>query len=248
MGLLGCLAGCAAVQRSTTAVLDALSPSPGPPPISALAATALGDEQIDQRLDFLAERLDAGRFHATLWQYGWLAVNAGGMVLASAQAPFDDGNDQVFDIIEASKGAIGVVYLLVQPMPGRDGTEGIRAMPDATHDDKVAQLVDAESLLYASAARAEQRKSWIIHIGNLVLNLTGGAILLALGDAGLAALSAGLDTTVGEIQIWTQPWQPTSDWRDYQRFVASGQPVAAPPPTSWRIAPRSNGLALHVAF
>lgn len=236
------------MQRSTTAVLDALSPAPGPPPISAPEAAGLADEQIDQRLTFITERLDAGRFHARFWQYGWLTVNGGGMILASAQAPFDDGNDQVFDIIEASKGLIGVLYLLVQPMPGRDGAEPIRALPDATHDDKVARLVQAESLLYATAARAEQRKSWVIHLGNLVLNLTGGAILLARGDAGLAALSAGLDTTVGEIQIWTQPWQPTSDWHEYQRLVVSGQPVASAPPTSWRIGPRGRGLALQLAF
>lgn len=246
--LLGGVSGCATLRSQTTTLMDALSPSPGAPPISATAAAALPDEVIEQRLAMLVERLDAGQFGARLWQYGWLAVNGGGVILAGSQAPSDEGSDRVFDIIEASKGAIGVIYLLLQPMPGRVGSEPVRDMPDATHDDKAARLVRAEELLFAAASRAEQRESWAIHVGNLALNAIGAAVLLGYDDAGLAALSFGLDTVVGELQIWSQPVQPVLDWDDYQFFVSRLSGDAPPPPTSWHIVPNGSGLALQVRF
>lgn len=211
-------------------------------------AAALSDAEIDRRLEFLTARLDAGRRHAALWQYGWLGVNAVGGIAPAVQAGFDDGTDRDYDIIEASKGAIGVTYLLVAPMPGRHGADLIRAMPDATHADRAARLLEAERTLHETALRSEQRKQWLVHLGNLGLNLAGGIALFALGDPEKAGLSIGVDTAVGEVQILTQPWKPEKDWADYRAFVETGHASAVPTARSWHVVPARRGLALAVDF
>jgi len=215
--------------------------------VGAAEPQSLSDEEIERRLAFITERLDNGRRHAAYWQYGWLAVNGGGTIVSGVQAGFDGGNDQAYDIAEAGKSLIGTVYLLVQPMPGRDGAAPIRSMPDATHADRIARLLRAEEMLRATAVRSRERTSWLMHGGNIGLNLVTGAILLGLGAPDLAAMSFFLDTAMGEVQIWTQPWQPRKDWEEYQRFVAGGQ-AGTPRGVSFRVAPTTRGAALLVKF
>ena len=208
--------------------------------------TSLSDDAIERRLTFLTDRLDAGERHAKWWQYGWLGVNGGGAAASAAIGATDNGNGQVYDVIEATKSAIGTVYLIVDPMPGEHGADPIRAMPRRTHADRLAQLTRAEQLLHDAAVRAEERHSLFMHLGNLGLNLAGGIALFALGDPGDAAMSVGIDTAVGEGQIWSQPWTPAADWADYERFIRGAPPAARH--TSWRIAPAGRGLSLAVRF
>ena len=56
----------------------------------------------------------------------------------------------------------------------------------------------------------------------LIFNVATASILLGLDAPGLAARSFGVDTATGELQIWSQPWEPPHDWEDYQRFIAIG--------------------------
>ncbi len=240
------LAGCAAMRDATTIARDVLQPKPpGRAPVSAEAAASLPESEIERRLAFVTERLDAGRSHAWWWQYGFLAVNAGGMIAATAVAPGDEGDDQVFDIIEASKGLIGVIYLLTSPMPGRQGADPIRAMPAATHAERAAQLAAAEALLFETAGRSYQRTTWVLHAGNVAINAAGGAVLLAREAYDKAALSFFLDTAIGEAQILLQPWQPLTDWREYQAFTSGVPPH---PEARWRLVPREDGVALRYEF
>ena len=245
--LFGCLCGCSTLRHEVSLVMGGETTETRRP-VSVQDAASLTEEQIERRVAFLTARLDAGRRHAARWQYGWLVVNAGGGVVASARAPFDGGNDLAYDVTEAVKSGIGVLYLLLNPMPGYRGAEPIRAMPDQTRDDKLAQLVQAEHTLHAAAIRSQLRSGWLLHLGNLALNLAGGAALLAIDAPGQAALSAGLDTLVGEAQLWSAPWRPSQDWEDYERFVTSGQASPTPSSAHWRIMPTTGGLAFAVKF
>jgi len=226
---------------------ESMRPTGPQPLVGSTPADSLTDEQIERRLAFITHRLEDGPRHASFWQYGWLTVNGGGMIASSVQAGLDTGNDQVSDIMEAGKGLIGTVYRLVQPLPGWNGAAPIRAMPDATHADKIARLLRGEEILRKAAARSRERTSWVMHGGNMVLNLITGAVLLGLDAPDLAAMSFFLDTAVGEVQIWTQPWQPKTDWEDYKYFVETGQ-AAPPPPVSYHIAPTGKGAALLLRF
>lgn len=246
--LLMCLNGCAAMRDAAALAESVFEPTvPGAKPVTAEQAAALSDEQIERRLAFVSQRLDDNRTHAALWYYGFLVVNAGGMVVGAALAPSDEGNDQVFDIIEASKGLIGVAYLLGDPLPGRCGADPVRELPSATHAERASQLAEAESILYHAAGRAHQRTGWILHAGNIVLNGAGAAVLLAKESYGNAALSFFLDAGIGEVQILSTPWRPATDWREYEQFVSRGG-VPAEPQVRWHIRPNGRGLALQVDF
>jgi hypothetical protein len=208
----------------------------------------LSEREIDRRLSFLEQRLGDGRLRAESWQLGWLLINTSGTVLSSVQSVFDDGNSQVFDIIEAVKGGIGVGYMFVPPLPAWHGATPILEMPGDTRREKLAQLRRAEELLLEAAEHARRRKSWVIHLGNVGVNLVGAAALLGLGSPTLAALSFGIDTTVGEAQIWSRPWAPEEEWEEYVHMVETGGISTGGPSTRWSVVPTARGLALVAHF
>jgi len=214
-------------------------------------ASRLSDAEIDSRIAFVTERLDENRLHAAAWKYGWLVVNGGGMIAASTQAAVTHklGSDhQVSDITQAVKGAIGVCFLVFNPMPGTSGADPVREMPDQTHEEKLARLEKAEYILARSAERAHSRTSWYLHIGNILFNAALAAPVLGVGNAGLAAQNFGIGAGVGEVQILTAPWEGPRDWEAYERFVASqeGRPVT--PTAEWHIVPNGVGLAVVGRF
>ncbi len=246
--MLACLGGCATMQAATDLARDAFEPAtPGVKPLNVAEAAALSDEEIERRLDFLTRRLDANRRHAQWWQYGFLAVNAGSMAAEAATVPGEEGTDREFSIIESSKALIGTLYLLTAPLPGLQGAEPIREMPSSTHDEHAARLAEAESILYAASGRAHQRTGWLLHTGNVAINAAGAVPLLVQKSYGNAALSFFLDTAMGEAEILLTPWQPETDWREYQEFVERGG-LPAQPQAHWHVRPNGEGFAVELDF
>ncbi len=250
--LLTMLHGCAVVQDTAQFVREAFDPGvPGPRPISAEAAAQLSDEQISRRLEVLTRSLEDNRTHAAWWYYGFLAVNAGGMVAGATTAAFeDDGDARTFDILNASLGLLGTGYLLGAPLPGRCGAAPVFEMPFDTHAQRAAQLAAAEEILYGAAGRARQRTGWLLHVGNLALNGAAASVLLAREAYDKAALLFFLNSSIGAAQILLTPWEPLTAWEDYRRFVDSGatQPTAAEPTIGIGPLPGAHGLAVNVAF
>lgn len=243
------VSGCTEFNRSASAFLGgARAPWRGKDLVGPRSSATLTATEIDRRTAFLTEQLDDRRLHAEAWQFGWLFVNAGGTVVSSVQAVYDKGDDRAFDIIEAVKGGIGTGYMFVSPMPGWRGAELVRQMPHQTRAEKLAQLRRAEELMREAAEHARRRKSWVVHIGNLGLNLLGAAVLLGLDSPTNAAISFGLDTALGEAQIWSRPWSPEQDWEDYVRMVKTGEIVTGHPSTSWNVAPTGRGVAFVAHF
>ena len=242
-------AGCSTFARDASAFVGgAQAPWRGKSVIGAQPAASLTDTEIERRVAYLTEHLDESRLHAEAWQFGWLAINAGGAAVSTVQATSDHGNEQVFDIIEAVKGGIGTTYQFVRPIPAWRGATLVHRMPNNTHEEKVAQLRYAEELMREAAEHARRRKSWVIHLGNLGLNLAGAAVLFALDSPKLAGISLGLDTVVGEIQIWTRPWAPETAWDNYRQMVETGQFAGAPRPVHWSFVPTGQGAAFVAHF
>jgi hypothetical protein len=236
--------GCATLRGEVDAYLAGEPPFPGL--VGAHDPASLTERQIDRRLDFLTARLDETRLHANAWQYGWLTINTGGAIWSSYSASRHHGTDRINDAMEAGKSVIGITYLFLDPMPGRHGADAIRALPSTTRADKLAQLEAAERLFRRTVRRSEQRFSWLMHIGNVGLHAITASVLLGLGAEKDAGMSFLIDTAVGELQIWSRPWEPVRDWEEYQRLVATDLPER--PRASWRIGPTGRGLALHVGF
>jgi len=61
-----------------------------------------------------------------------------------------------------------------------------------------------------------------------------------------AWMSFLIDSSVGELQIWSRPWEPEGDWEEYEHLVATDLPPE--PPTRWGVGPSGRGLSLLVSF
>ncbi|HET8637420.1 MAG TPA: hypothetical protein VFL96_11275, partial [Acidobacteriaceae bacterium] len=198
--------------------------------------------EISQRLTFLEQRLDAAQLHGQIWYYGWFAANGGGLIMNTVQAATDHShNNRVSASVEASKSAIGILDLLLRPLPARLGADPIRAMSGSPYE----RVQAAETLLQASATRAELNRTFWPHFGNAIINLIGGGIILAFGDWQNAALTTGLDFVVGEIEILTEPSRAIGDLAAYRsRYGELPKPTGG----SWHLSPSLHGVTVTFRF
>lgn len=205
----------------------------------------LGDAEVAGRLEFLEQRLDAGRRDARIWHYGFLGLFVGGIVVGTAQAATaGDGDGRVAGIVGAVKGAIGAADHLIEPHPGRLGAEPIESFFGSPRE----QLARAEAQLDAVVRRSNDRRDWKRHASIVALNAAGGLIVGLVGDRTDAIIDSTLGFAVGELMLWTMPQRSKHDLRDYrQRFAQGGQPRV-----SWSVAPLvsgdARGLVVHVRF
>ena len=223
-----------------SAAPNAAAPSFSPP---------RSDAELDARLHFLEDRLDAGRRHAQIWYYGWLGFNSACFAYTTTSAVFDSARSRSFDIVNATQAAVGVGDIVfLRPMPGREGADPIRGAADASHADKVARLAKGEQILVAAAQRASDRSAWSTHLGNLFFNLLGGGILLALHEDHYAAVAALSGTAVGEAYIWSEPSRAPEDLEAYRHFIADGAVAQSGSRSKWFLVPDGRGVALRVSF
>jgi hypothetical protein len=205
---------------AAAAVVIAWSPRADAAEPPDAARTSLSDAEIERRLDFIEQRLEASKRHAQIWYWSWLTINGGATIALSVAASIaDDADDRAAYIPQAALAALGVADLtLIRPLQARLGAEPIRNLPDGTRAQRLAQLERAEALLRGNAERAADRRSWLLHLANFGLNAAAGAVTYATGNASDALISFGSGVAAGEIYIWSEPGAPARDWQDYQRF------------------------------
>ena len=206
---------------------------------------ALSDSELDARTAFIMERLDAGKTHAQRWQWGWTGAYASGIVIGTGRAiATSDSANRVDYITTAVKATIGTTRLLVQKHPGRHGAEELKYMKTATRRDKIARLKRAEELFQEVAKKAEERKNWKAHAGNVFLNAAGAGVTWAFGDSDDAYKNLAIGLIVGEAHIWSAPWRGPQDVEDYQvRFgMKSGSRF------DWKLVPTVGGAAVQVTW
>lgn len=204
------------------------------------------ESDIERRLHFLEERLDAGRRHGQLWTWGWGGLSGVSTVAQGVLAATSDSHDnRVMFATEAGKSAIGVADLWFRPLRGREGFEPFRAGTAGDAETRLATLRVAERRLEENASRAEQKRSWLPHLGNLAINLAAGGIVAGLADDEDAAINTAAGLIGGELQIWSEPSRATTDLEDYQRFVRTG---LAERPGGWRLSPTPRGIMAEFRF
>ena len=153
-------------MRSLIAPIAAAAVLAGSSPLPANAAersgpagTSVSDAELERRLEFIGQRLDASKRHAELWYWSWMTINVGATVgLSVASAVADDGEDRATYIPQAALAALGIADLTVfRPLEARFGAEPIRGLPDGTRALRLHKLELAEALLRSNARRAEGR-------------------------------------------------------------------------------------------
>lgn len=199
----------------TLVALAVVSTSTGA--LAQTGGTSATDADIDRRLRFLEERLDDSKLHGQIWWYGWLTINTGSAVgLGLAAGLTDDNDDTVKNATNATKAAIGLTRMLIDPLEARHGADKIRDLPEASREQKLAKLRVAEDQLRRNAERADQRWSIAKHAGNVAINTAAGAFVAWRGETG-DAFEVGVGGFIGGLAfLLTQPWGPSQDWKDYQ--------------------------------
>ena len=197
---------------------------------------------LDVRLAFIEHQLDSGRLRSQAWQYGWMSVDAVGLGLGSYQAAVaGDAGQRATGIVDATKSALDLLNLTLLPLPGLHGADPIRALPSDTPEQRQAQLDAAERLLSLDAAHATEQRSLIEHIGNVGINVFGGAVILGFGDPRDALIDAATGIAMGELMIFTAPWAPVASLAAYRsRFGGLA--------TAMQIRPWPGGLEVAFRF
>jgi hypothetical protein len=220
----------------------------GPPAIDASFPPPRDAQAAEQRLAFLESRLDAGRLHAQIWNWGWLAVNTGGLASSVANAATtDQGDKRAFNIVQASQAALGLTDMLVfRPMPGTHGADPLReaAARGASVEERVPQ---GERMLVDAAKRADDRHDWRVHAGNAALQVVSASVLFALDEPGYAGLTLGIGLVAGEAFIWSEPHRALGDLAEYRKLVETGV-ARRDPGMEFRFGPSANGVALELRY
>jgi hypothetical protein len=208
--------------------------------------SALGDEEISQRLRFIEQRLEEGRRHASYWQHGWSGFYAvSGAVQGVSAVRTDDGDNRANYIVGATKSALALTTQLLRPLNARHGADEIRAMPGETRADRLNQLDRGEVLLRQNAERAGERTMWKTHLTSLAVNLAGGAAIWAFGDGKDALISVASGIAFSELSIWTQPGHAIADLDEYENKYAGYHSQKR---FSWHVFPIKQGAGVGINF
>lgn len=212
------------------------------------------DTEIESRLRFIEERLEAHRVHGLLWQRGWPVLFAGAAFFSTASGLHEEAAVARADrFVSAAESLLGLADVLVlSRIDAHRGTDELHGLPDATREDRLRKLAFAEALLRRNAEQADTRYDWFRHALSASVSVAGGLFLgFYYDDWPTAALHTAIGVAVGEASIWTQPWQPSADRDEYERrFPAAGASAAGPaaaPPT-WTLAPLPGGALLQVGW
>jgi hypothetical protein len=218
---------------------------------SAAAAEAaqrdLTDEEVARRLAFIETRLDSHRRHAEIWHWSWTVINGGAAVgLGIAAGLTDSRSDRINFATQAALASFGVVDLyFTRPIPGRQGADPIRALPQTSHAERLEALDAAEALLRDSARRDRFRKGWRAQVGNVAVNLAAGGIVWAAGDGEAGLITALSGIAGGLLYLYTEPWGRNADLIEYEHLTAESP---RRPASSWSVVPNGMGVALRYDF
>ncbi|MBK8175690.1 MAG: hypothetical protein IPK66_10620 [Rhodospirillales bacterium] len=183
--------------------------------------TALSDWAIDQRIAYIEQRLDDNRLHGQVWYWSWMTINGGSAAILGIQAGLSNHkDDRINNGVQAGLGAIGVADLLLRPLEARHGADPISDLPDSSRQEKIVKLRAAETQLHRNADRADERYAVVQHAGNVGVNAAAGLIIGLAGKRSDGIIAFVTGVIGGEIQIWSQPWEPADDWQSYKQQYA----------------------------
>jgi hypothetical protein len=175
-------------------------------------------DEVDERLQFLEPRLARESLLAHAWQSSWAILDLGGVGWGACEIAQRSSRAELADgIVLTVKSLGGVANLALSPLASARNERELDAAPGGTPDERLRRLALAESLLARNALEADQRYAWRRHVVAMLINLAGGVVTAVAGDWKRGAQSAGLGLIVGELQLWTRPWQAKRDLRDYRR-------------------------------
>lgn len=245
----GGLALTLAVALTGLALASSAAAAEGAPPLRP-------DAEVTRRLAFLEGRLERGDRAANLWWNAWI-YGWTGLTLAQAGIALGttDRGLRIDAAVGAAASSLGVLPLGVLPFPARRAAGLLRALPEATPEERRCKLARAERLLRQSAEVEALNRSWVNHAVGDSVSLGVGLVLALVYQRplGSAVFSAAGGVALNTLQIFTQPTQAIDDLRDYERGLGGGFPGHAAfgpstPRASWSLAPSPFGIGITGHF
>ena len=218
-----------------------------------LAHPAMADQkpppseaEMERRLAFITERLNAGQTSARAWHYGWSGFFAASTALNIYAAHRSNSSDNETQYtVGALKSAAGLALMLLRPLPAVKGAKPVEALPAGTPSQKAARLQTAEDLLRQNARRAKERKSWARHLGAIAIHFIGSTAIAALGDFQDAVISNATGIALSQFHIWSQPYRAIDDLAAYEReFPAAPAGESA----SWQLTHIPGGIGIAIRY
>jgi hypothetical protein len=213
-------------------------------PVPAGASPSLAAYDATDRLHFLQDGMHGAAHDARVWTFTWVGIYSALTVGQLIEAPLV--NQPVRDIawVGAGASAVGLIFTVAPPPRVMRDThrldEQIAAAGPGTASDPCLLLATAERLVADTAHSERFGKSWLVHVGNFLIN-GGLAVLysLWLGTYEAAAIAATIGVGVGELQTNSRPTGATDLLARY-RSGDLGTPAgrsATPTRAHLRLAP-----------
>jgi len=203
------------------------------------------EPNIKERIDFIQASFDKGQTRAKLWSYGWTAIYGVAAAAQTGQA-ISSRHDRASNIVGASESLLGVAALIIDPFHARSSGSDLREIPESTPEELKAKLDMAERWLERNYKQEKLGRSWLSHLGVLVVGVVGAGIVWHYEGRNNALIN-GLSAIVGgELLIWTQPTKGIKDYRDYHNKYKDAYDGI--PEKKYFIAPSKNGFVAGMYF
>ncbi len=232
-------------ESKTVATIDFIQTSLNKGQIRIEADLKSSEANLKERIDFIQTSFDKGQPRAKLWSYGWTALYGAATVAQTVQA-ISTRDDRVSNIVGASESLLGVVALIVDPFHARSSGSDLRQIPESTLEEQKLKLEKAENWLERNYKQEKLGRSWLTHVGVLVVGIIGAGIVWHY-EGRNNALVNGLGTVIGgELLIWTQPTRGIKDYGEYHAKYKDG--YNGIPEKKYFIAPTSKGFVAGMYF
>lgn len=226
---------------------------------------ALSDEQVKDRLRFIANALDAGQPGAGTWYYGWLTAHSVGAVASGILAGSHWTDTKVEDtetvpdrefaegmLVGGATFAVGVGGMLLDPFLPATAPRKLRYLPETTPVERLEKLRRAEDLLRRCARREENGRSLKTHLLNAGVNAAAGIVIKAAfrRSWGSALITFAGGEAISLLSIFTQPMRATRDLKRYESgFAGDGVPPSlSPAGPRWSLGMGPGGISFRMQF
>jgi hypothetical protein len=194
----------------------------------AQTVSNLNDDNIAERLKFIQHELNDEKVYATAWTGGWTAFNAGSSAyFYYAAAKTNNKASKVTNMVIGVGSTLATIGNIVTPMVSMYAPHFLDAMPETTHEQKVAKLAKAEEYLKYGSDLEKFGTSWIAQSINVATASAGAFVVGSVYRKTMK--NAGKNPTKeaiiifcecfasGELQILSQPMQLVSAQTRYSQ-------------------------------
>ncbi len=203
------------------------------------------ESNLRERIDFIQTSFDTGQTRAKLWSYTWIALNAGGTGFQTYQA-ISSSRNRAFNIVGASEAFLGFAVLIIDPFHARSSGSDLRELPESTPEQMKYKLEKAEMWLERNYKQEKLGRSWLTHVGVLVISAMGAGIVWHYDGGKNGLISLLSNVAGGELFIWTQPTKGIKDYNDYRSKYKDA--YHSIPEKKYFIAPSKNGFVVGLYF